>query len=414
MIQNVSPIEKEFLFKSVIDQEQPVRFHGNATTASGLLSVIDKKLFAVQLVERIDNSDFILFERVTGYFDCHGKTYAFDSIVRGVKGNNLEIEIPEVLLKSLQRKYVRVKAPKHLKIYFRLSNEEIRLDYPVCQEYVSVEKMSLPQDTSDEIPITGLISVFRDRISANSTGNTIVMFRTKKPQLFEEEIISKTGKILFIPSTEGKLPKSDPYPEGRIVTESLEETFEEPDHFVNGTKMDVLLKEKKEKGITSEIWCPIVFYQYVVGYIYIYNKDAASFSISMVDYVWDFSRVLAWNLKKTGYFAGEMQSKDPVNHQPKILDMSPGGMLIALPGSEIKAPIREGSFIAVDIMNGNTKITCNAKIVRRTESKNDSIYATSFTNLNPDDLMNLYELLYRHPFTMNNPLAYESRTKPLL
>ena len=51
----------------------------------------------------------------------------------------------------------------------------------------------------------------------------------------------------------------------------------------------------------------------------------------MVDYLWDFSRILAWYLKDTGYFSTEVEQKQVPGHEPRILDMSPGGMLMSLP-----------------------------------------------------------------------------------
>lgn len=411
MIQNVSPIEKEFLLKTVANTEQTVRFHGSSGTATGLIKNITKNDVSIQIMEKFDKNDFSVFESIMGYFDCNGKTYAFETTIREAQATQLVIDPPQRLIKSLQRKFIRVRSPKNISVVFTLSNEEISLDYPVCSEYVSVEKSVLPHDATDSLSIAGLIDSFRNRIATCTSGNTIVMFRTKKPELFEETLICNTGKVLFIPSTEGKLPKTDPYPEGRIITETLEEQFEEPDHFLHGTHFEKLLVGKKNSGITSEIWCPILFFQYVVGYIYVFDKGKSPFGLTMVDYIWDFSRVLAWNLKKTGYFNSEMKRKEPTAHTPKIIDISPGGMLFAIPENEISTPVKEGSCIGVSLTMGNKKIECTAKIVRRFIKGKLTTYGTSFINMSPEDMIILYEALYRHSFTMNNPLAYENKVK---
>ncbi len=408
MIQNVSQIEKEFLIKTLVQNKQTVRFHGFTTAGTGLITMMDRYTMAVTLLETFDNSSFSICEHITGYFDCHGTTYAFETTVRECEKQQIKIDPPVKLLRSLQREFVRVRKPKNIQVIFHLANEEIHLDYPVCPEYISVEETNEQSPFSGK-KITEMILSFKDKISDTCRNNTIIMFRNRKPEAFEEELISSTGKVLFIPSTSTVLPKSDPYPEGRIITEKIEETFEAPDFFLTGSRFESLLEDKKRHSITSEIWCPIVYYQYVVGYIYLGNSGSESFDIAMVDYVWDFSRVLAYELKKTGYFQGEEEKSTPIKHKATILDMSPGGMLISLPDSEIRTPIREGSIFSVEIALGKTIVLCSAKVARRFEEKDTVSYGTTFINLTPENMMHLYEFLYRRSFNEKDPHAFEQK-----
>ncbi len=408
MIQCVSQIEKDFLVKTVMDNEQPVRFHGISTTGTGLITAIDRSIVSVTLLNTFDDAAFSVCEHITGYFDFHGKTYAFETTVRDSSSKILRIDPPTKLLRSLQRKYVRVKRPRGVNVRLSLANEDIKLDYPVCPEYVSVEKSSAENSFSGK-KLTDMIALFQAELSARNAEQTIVMFRSRKPERFEEELISATGKVLFIPSTSVSLPKKDPYPEGRIITETLEETFEDPNYFVEGSRFERVQTEKRADGITSEIWCPIVFYQYVVGYIYAGSRTGESFDISMVDYLWDFARVLAYQLKETGYFKNEETCSAAPGHCAKIVDMSPSGMLIALPTSEIRTPIKEGSFFSVEISFGKSVVTCSAKVMRRFEENGMHCYGTFFCNLSGTDIMTLYEVLYRRPFANDDPLAYEQK-----
>ncbi len=409
MIQHVSQIEKEFLFKTVFQNEQPVRFHGVSSACTGLITDIDRARVSISLNESLDNTLFSVCERITGYFDFHGNTYAFESTVRDTSNTRIQIDSPAKLIRSLQRKYVRIKKPKGVSVCFHLPNEEINLDYPVCPEYVSVEESTGNSDILRK-KLPDIIAEFRDSIADKASNNTIVMFRTKKPDLFEEELITKTGKVLFVPSTSSSLPKNDPYPEGRIITQEIEESFEDPNYFIEGSKFDHMLKEKQQRGIVSEIWCPIIYFQYVVGYIYAAANGSDPFDVSMIDYLWDFSRILACKLKETGYFEQDSKQGTVVKHTAQILDMSPGGMLISLPVSEIRSPVKEGSIFAVDIRFANTAISCSAKVNRRYKQSETVSYGMIFLDLSPENMMALYEFLYRKPFNMNDPLAYEQRT----
>ncbi len=409
MIQNVSHIEKEFLFKSVVQNEHPVRFHGVSTAGTGVIRDYNRDGVCVTLLDTIDNACFSVCERIIGYFDCHGKTYAFESTVRDTRDRDIRLDCPHQLIRSLQRKFIRVKKPRDVQVLFRLPNEDINLSYPVCPEYISIDEIELSSNFRDKT-LPDVINRFKKDVALRSSENTIIMFRTQKPSRFEEELVSKTGKVLFIPSTSSTLPKTDPYPEGRIITESIEESFEDPNYFIEGSHFEKLLNEKQKLGISSEIWCPIVYYQYVVGYIYISNKNGDSFDIGMVDYLWDFTRILAWYLKETGYFSVESEPKRAPGHEPKILDMSPGGVLFSLPRSEIRTPIREGSLFSIEIQMKKREepICCSARVVRRFEEEESITYGTSFVNLSAQDMMNLYEVLYRRPYQSGENLGFEN------
>lgn len=410
MIRNVSPIEKDFLIKTVFQNEQPIRLHGISTAGTGKITTFERSGMSITLLETIDNSCFSIFERITGYFDCHGNTYAFETIIRNTNERQINIDSPKNLLKSLQRKYVRVKKPRNITVTFNLSNEEIQMDYPVCPEYISIEdKKNNPHFVGKNI--IEIIKNFHTEMAKKNSSSTIIMFRNKKPESFEEKLISKTGKILFIPSTKTHLPKNDPYPEGRIITQDIEELFEDPNHFVEGTHFSKLLQEKAAQGISSEIWCPIVYYQYVVGYILSTKKGSDSFDIGMVDYIWDFSRILAHQLKKTGYFEKDSKIKKTVQHSADIIDMSPGGMLISLPMTDIRTPIQEGSIFSVKIQTEKKTIDCTARVARRYMEAHRVVYGTLFLDLSSVDLMHLYETLYRRPFSDNDPTAYEQTRK---
>ena len=408
MIQNVSHIEKEFLFKSVVQNEHPVRFHGVSTAGTGVIRDYGRNALSVTLLDTMDNTCFSICERIIGYFAGHGKTYAFETTVRDARDRDVRLDCPNQLIRSLQRKFIRVKKPRDIQVLFRLANEDINLSYPVCPEYISIDEIELTSNFRDRT-LPDVINRFKKDVSLRSSENTIIMFRTKTPARFEEKLVSKTGKVLFIPSTASTLPKSDPYPEGRIITEAIEETFEDPNYFIEGSHFEKLLRDKQNQGISSEIWCPIVYYQYVVGYIYIANRNGESFDIGMVDYLWDFSRILAWYLKDTGYFSTEVEQKQVPGHEPRILDMSPGGMLMSLPRTEIRTPIREGSLFSVEIQmkKRDAPIVCSARVIRRFEEPDAITYGTSFVNLSAQDMMGLYEVLYRRPYQSGENLGFE-------
>jgi len=403
MISTVSQIEKEFLLKNLVETEQPIRFHGASDSAFGLIASIDRDGLTLKL-QTPENQVFSPFERVTGYFDCRGHTYAFETTIRSIEADAIRLAPPAKLLRSLQRKYVRVKKPRGLSVSMHLANEEVRMDYPECPEYLSVDDK---QKAKGGDQLQDLIKSFYASLSAKCNAKSIIMFRTKKPDSLEENLIYKTGKILFIPSTGADLPKVDPYPDGRIITADMAEEDEDPNHFVEGTRLARQMAEKRVAGISSEIWCPIIYYQYVIGYIYLNHTGLESFDIGMVEYLWDFSRILANALKQSGYFDGETKKGERTDHLPTLIDISPGGMLISLTNEQFRTPLKEGSLFCTEIKQGANVVKCLARVARRYDRADSVSYGTTFINLSSEDIMRLYEWLYRRPFNPNDPIAHE-------
>lgn len=399
MQSDVILVEKDFLLKATIEQKKTVRVHALGFSCPGILLPIQREFLGLQLQQN-ESVMPSLFEHLTIYFDFSKVTYAFDTVVRKLESNTIKLDIPKRLRRSLKRKYIRVKTPRDVKTIFHLANEEIKLDYPVCDEYSSISQ-TIASSEYDIRNLNTLIQSFKKKIAPQSTEDKVIMFRTRQPETLEETIITKTGKVLYIPSTSSPLPKHDPYPEGRIVTEEIEETFEKPDYFIEGSEFEKKLKEKQENGINSEIWCPIVFYQYVVGYIYVANtgREAVSLDINMVDYTLEFSRVLAYFLNKTGYFKTDNEKPEPLKHAAKIIDMTPEGMLMALPQNEIKAPIKEGTIFSMQISLKDKHISCSGKVMRRYVQADTVCYGISFMNLSPEEVIKLHEYLYHRPYS---------------
>lgn len=407
MIQKITHVEKEFLLSAAARAALPFRLHGTSGMVQALLQNIQPSALEMVFRSRPGDGGFPPPEPVTAYFAYGGQTYTFRSRVRKRTETGLLLDMPEFLYKSLRRKFVRVCRPKGLQVVFALDNEEIRMDYPVCPEYSNVEE---PADIniSTDIPIQRLIAAFREELSGKCTANSIRMFRTKKPERLEEILVSETGKVLFIPSTSSGLPRTDPYPEGRLITEAMEEQFEDPNFLVEESALQKLLAEKKAEGITSEIWCPVVFYQYVVGYIYAANKGRSSFDFSMIDTLWDFSRILAYKLKEVGYFAAEQTTGAAKEHSAKIVDMTPEGILIAVPENELRIPVKEGAGFRVTVLpEEGGAVSAYARVCRRHTDQGTTYYGAQFAGMKAEDRMRLFTLLYGSKNPENDPSVFE-------
>jgi hypothetical protein len=165
-------------------------------------------------------------------------------------------------LKNLQRKYERVNPPEEVDMSFVVDNVKIELSFPESETFVKLEDYT-GNDSFDTSSINTLIEEFRGIISTHCDINKIIMFRDRQPESFEEKLIAGTGKIFFmqsiyegmaLPETDKDIPVVD---KSRLKPEEIEE----------------LLSDMKKQGQYSVVYCPVLYQEYTVGYIYLCKKD---------------------------------------------------------------------------------------------------------------------------------------------
>jgi hypothetical protein len=397
MATKITGIERDFILKTAMADKIPVRLHNARQAAQGLITEIGKELLTLETVP--DWLGFQSWDRISGYLTFRDQSIGFKTKVRKVEGKKLFMAIPETAYRGLERKYVRVPPPHGLDVKMYLQSGEFALNFPVCEEYSAVE---LPQynDAFDVSTMNSLVDSFKKRIDPVSSENKTIMFRKRQPESFEEVLLSRLGKTLYIPSTRSGLPTSDPYPEGRLITRNMEEDYEGAEYFLSGSKMEKLLLEKTANSIHSEIWVPVLYYQYVVGYVYVCNRDdrRVSFDLSIVDLVFEFSRILAYFLKSHNYFNDKAVNKERTPLGATIMDISASGMLIAMPQESMKIMLKTQSSIELEFkLNGKT-LHWQARVMRRYSDEKNLFYGLSFTQVKTEHKKALYEYLYRSEF----------------
>ncbi|MCX7025575.1 MAG: PilZ domain-containing protein [Spirochaetes bacterium] len=400
MATKVSTVEREFVMGQIASLGLAVRIHGTGKTIVCKLADVQEDRLCF-LMNPGEASSFSGWERITAYVDFHGQPLCFGSKVRKIEGGRIFVESPELLIKSPQRKNVRVPGPKGCSLSFYLNDGNIPLDYPRSGEYSDVEK---PDSAAsfDSSSFEGLIGSFRTNAMGFCTEFRIVMFKERKPERLEEKLLAKYGRVLFVPSVKTGLPSSDPYPEGRIITRQLEEDYEGITSLTEGSEFERLLAMKSEAGYIAELWCPILYFQYVIGYVYMATKlpSGGIFDFNHVEYVWDFARFIAFFLKSHSYFKAE-GATNPVAYGASIVDMSVSGCQITIPRTSLGMSIKLGSLIKLRLDQGIVSMTIKGKAVRKFDDKENDYYGISFGGLPLEDQARLFGLLYSRPFDAN-------------
>jgi hypothetical protein len=250
--------------------------------------------------------------------------------------------------------------------------------------------------------LSGLIEQMAGWIKGYANGYKLVIFKDVKPASTEERIVAETGKTLYLPSTLANFPQSDPYPKKRLITEEMFKRYLES----TGVNLEYVdnacarfIKAKFDAGIFSDAWIPVLFQEYVIGYIHIWiNKEGKlPFDYGVIDTLYQFAKVLAFSLKENGYFEGGKMKNEPF--EGKVVDISASGLLFAYPHSALSAVLLPDSELAVKLIAPRRSINANARIVRRYKDNSLGYFGCRFLDMAPEDMRFLFEYIYGKPFT---------------
>ena len=334
-------------------------------------------------------------------FDYKGQVIIFSIEVSAVKDDLITALTPEYLFKNLDRSYSRVSTPEDLIVRFTFQGDRYSLHYPKIQEYESGD-IGDWMDKVDPKDLQGLIDQMASYIRSFASGYKMVIFKEVRPVTTEERIVAETGKSLYLPSTLANFPQSDPYPKKRLVTEEIfrrymESTGVDPHYLDNAVNRFV--KQKFDGGFFSDAWVPVLFQEYVIGYIHIWinQEGKLPFDYNMIETIYQFAKVLAYSLKINGYFNSGRIKNEPF--EGKIVDISASGLLFAYPHSNLSSALLPDSELAVRLSAPRRNIRASARIVRRYKDNALGYFGCRFLDMAPEDMRFLFEYLYGKPFT---------------
>jgi len=386
---HIDRVEREFILSTAAETrtEARLRAEGRSIRTRVVKYDSDSVEFAVEGA----CGSFRPREPVSVCFDFRGQAVAFEAVVLEAGASKLVLEFPESMYRSLSRRWTRVSKPRGLSVDFLLRDAELSLDCPLSEEWVDVE---LPELRSglDSKDLTSLVESFKVKAQGIAGEGHVVMFKERGPADIAEEMSSRIGRVLFVPLAAGDLPLVDPYPAGRIITKRMAEDFEGAGSAEPGSKLSRYLAERARRGLQSALWCPIVYYRYAVGVVHIANDRASPMPLDFdaVDLAWEFSRVLAWFLKRHRYFVETEGSE--ATKRGSIVDASPAGILAVLPSGG--PGIGQGSVIRLRLGLRGRNIVCFGKVARRYDEGGLRFCGIAFMDLSTADKAQLSACLY--------------------
>ena len=395
----ISRIEREFIIKALDDNKFLIKMHGQRKEAEVvILNYEDEDFVDVYSKER-DLGDFIKGEQIRLFFSYYGHIMTFNSKIISCDEEKARLDYPQRVLKNLQRKYERVEPPEGVELQFTVDNVKVELKFPESGQFVRLEDYS-NEDKFDTSSLDKLISDFRNIISSHCDINRISMFRDRKPGSFEESLVAEKGKIFFMQS----IYEGITIPETENDIEIIEKSELEPED------IETLLSDMKKQGLYSVLYCPILYHEYTVGYIYLCNKKNKKIDVETLEYVYQFSKVLAWVLDKNDYFSGGQTKAQ--EFKSAIVDISASGLMFTDNSESLSDALNIYTDINLELRIGKRRMVIFSRVMRKFHNKGTTFYGVQYMDINPEDFRYLFEYVYGRVFTEEDSTLWEGGSRP--
>ena len=405
-------IEQEFILSNIIEKKLPVKIQSGKIIVTGIFLSMneDSLLFSSSdsLIGAIHEEESVIF-----FFAFFSHTMTFKT--RVIKdGNPLTITIPKHIYKNLKRKFIRVSTDSDIELSFTLENARIVLDFPKTREYESFDSELFSEDF-DLSNLKELFQQFKLKAMDYAVESEIVMLRSKIPETFEEKIVTDTGKSLFITETGVPFPDKNKVDSEFVITEDMfldKHGDEIVSYGMNLRQIEVLLKKKHESGIYAELYTPVIYHEYAIGYIRLANNSTRkrAFTTKTLNFAREFSRILAFSLEKQGYFAGgELKASE---YLPELIDISASGLLFIHPEKKLSEILGLYGDLKLVLKIGPRKMEMSSRIMRKYKTKDIYFYGLQFLEIEPEDFRFLFDYVYGRPFSDDDDRLWEGGAEP--
>lgn len=399
MGQSVSRIEKEFILKSMVDMRAPMEMRYRNRWVSCRLAEENGKILKIVL-EKGDLPEPQPEEEVNLFFRFRGNRMTFRAKIRSLEEETLILDTPKGIFRDLSRGYERVAPTEDMRLSFMIQGERIELDFPKAESFDLGNLSEEPEVTAnfDASKINTLLAAFREKAQGLASENKIVMFRERRPQSFEEKLIAYTGKVFLYPqSMSAAVAEKDLILSPRVISREeliLSQTNQGIELFEVLNTLVELNEEKEKKEVLQELYSPILYQNYVIGYLYLvtFKEGGRRFSQKVVDFLQQFGRLLSHSLKVNGYFKGE-PVKDRVD-KAEVIDISASGIQFSLPLQEFDAAFLLFADVEFTLHVGNRDLSIGGRIMRKFSDQGRLYIGIMFLDIAQADRLFLMELLY--------------------
>lgn len=401
MSTQIKGIEKEYFLSKLLGEQIPIMYIYNRKDYTLKVDKIGKETMEFITAEAIEG--LIANKKINLMFDYKGLIISFVVEIKSISQEVVTTGLPNVLYKNLNRSNSRVSVPADLQIQLMSIEDRYSLPYPKSSIFETPDGSAFPSDMSPK-DFNGVIARLAAAVTECADGQKIVYYSSSVlPEKVEERIVAENGKTLFIPPTVNRLPDFTEEQQKYMITIDVFKRYFESvgvgEIFLDQT-IEHFIKSKHDEGMVGALWVPLLFQEYVVGYIFIWKSASTKlkgkpFDMTFVETIRQYSKWLVFSLKERGYFeAGHM--KDRVING-KIIDISASGLRFAITNSFVFLALQPGVEIAVTLTSPQRNIHAKIKIRRRNKEGSVVYLGCSFVDMSPEDAQYLFDFIYGKP-----------------
>lgn len=392
---SLSGVEKKFIYNFLKDNRVNIEIKAeNKKTIARILDFNNKEI-KIEFEDVFDEFKTKNYP-IQCFFYFQNNYHVFSTTINKMQGKSAIIQNPDSIARNLQRQYERVEINGEITATIELPGKILPLDYPTTEKEYLPEEPPVNADFSD-VKIKTILDRFKNKLTPLVTANKIVMLRNYTPASMLEEMVIESGKVLYVKNTKSdiSIPNANEWPCEFLHKEDWIE-FEKKknntsDTMMNKTISNYLINLKKA-GITSEAIVPVIYRNYVVALIYLINtiKKEKPIDLQMVNYAFQFSKILTYTLIVNGYFKDEEGEKE--KHEVPIHDISPGGMAIFMEDSELDHKLKLKDNYHVKFTVEGREIEVVGKLVRKFSKMSKNFYGFMFIDIKTEDYEYLNEV----------------------
>lgn len=389
----VSRIEKEFILKQMLETKNNLEIQ----TGTLMIQARIEKLLSDNIVFSFLNPvvDPPAVKHADLFIPFRGTRVTCKLEIRRFDPEGMSTSVPEALYRDLDRGFERIEPGQDVTVSLLLEGMEYQMDFPATQEYYDPEPPAV-NIKFDAQKITNLLKAFREKALSFSSENRIVMFRERKPVSLPEEIIAWSGRPLLLPLDDNNYITVSQDDQGSkiIDKETLAKLFRSSGKDPVLLSNDLLqhVERMRKRKIWHELYCPVLFRQYVVGYIYLMRAEnqAKPFTATTLDFVAQFSRILAYSLQQNDYFQAVQVRK--AFDRASLVDISGSGLLFSMP---MNGPSLElYADIDLTVTFPAKKLAIKGRVMRRYQDHDRIYIGIKFMEYSDADQEYLLEQLY--------------------
>ncbi len=162
----------------------------------------------------------------------------------------------------------------------------------------------------------------------------------------------------------------------------------------------------------SELWCPVLYNEYVVGYVHVWNTAARRERISrdVIEFVQQFAKVLCYSLVTNGYF--KVENSTERRYEAPIIDLSASGLLFAHTSAELVRELLVHTDLDLSVRLDKRTIPVGGRIMRKFRDAENTYFGLLFLKIEQEDFQFLFHFLYGKEFDPSLEGRWEGGAPP--